>query len=73
MAEWSARQTRNLKVPGWSLAAATCWICSRMSRVEILGHTCKQPNGCLLPVLVFNPYVVFKLLFSNHLSGVPLN
>ena len=26
------------------------WICSRSSRVQILGHACKYPTGCLLPV-----------------------
>ena len=41
VAEWSARRTRNPTVPGSSPALATCWICARSSRVQILGHTCK--------------------------------
>ena len=41
VAEWSARQTRNPAVPGSSPALATCWICSQLSRVQILGHACK--------------------------------
>ena len=41
VAEWSARQTRNLAVPGSSPALATCWICSRSSRVQILDHAYK--------------------------------
>ena len=41
VAEWSARRTRNPAVPGSSPAMATCWICSRSSRVQILGHACK--------------------------------
>ena len=41
VAEWSARQTHNPAVPGSSPALATCWICSRSSRVQILGHACK--------------------------------
>ena len=39
--EWSARRTLNPVVPGSSPALATCWICSRSSRVQILGHACK--------------------------------
>ena len=41
VAEWSALRTRNPAVPGLSPARATCWICSRSSRVQILGHACK--------------------------------
>ena len=41
VAEWSARRTRNPAVPGLSPAMTTCWICSRSSRVQILGHACK--------------------------------
>ena len=41
VAEWSARRTRNPAVPGSSPALATCWICARSSRVQILGHACK--------------------------------
>ena len=41
VAEWSARRTRNSAVPGSSPALATCWICARSSRVQILGHACK--------------------------------
>ena len=41
VAEWSARRTSNPAVPGSSPALATCWICARSSRVQILGHACK--------------------------------
>ena len=41
VAEWSARRTRNPAVPGSSPALATCWICARSSRIQILGHACK--------------------------------
>ena len=41
VAEWSARRTRYLAVPGSSPALATRWICARSSRVQILGHACK--------------------------------
>ena len=44
MTEWSARRTRTPAVPGSSPALATCWICSRSSRVQILGHACKIAN-----------------------------
>ena len=35
LAEWSARRPA---VPGSSTALVTCWISSRSSRVEIVGH-----------------------------------
>ena len=41
VAEWSVRRTRIPAVPGSSPALATCSICSRSSRVQILGHACK--------------------------------
>ena len=41
MGEWSACRTHNPAVPGLSPALATSWICSQLSRVENLGHTCK--------------------------------
>ena len=41
VAEWSVRWTRNLAVQGSSRGLATCWICSRISRVQTLGHACK--------------------------------
>ena len=41
VAELSARWTRTLAVQGSSRALATCWICSRISRVQTLGHACK--------------------------------
>ena len=66
MAEWSARRTRNPAVPGSSPALATCWICVLSSRVQILGHACKEPTGCLLPVGVFNPVMLYlNYLFLN--------
>ena len=41
VAEWSARRTSNPAVLGSSPALATCWICSPLSRVQVLGHACK--------------------------------
>ena len=41
VAEWSVRRTRIPAVPGSSPALVTCWICSRSSRAQILGHACK--------------------------------
>ena len=41
VAEWSAHGTRNPGVLGSSPALPTCWICSQLSRVQILGHTRK--------------------------------
>ena len=67
VAEWSARRTRNPVVPGSSPALATCWICSRSSRAQILGHACKWPTGCLLPVGVLNPVMLYlNYLFSKY-------
>ena len=63
VAEWLPRRTHNPAVPGSSPALATCWICVLSSRVQILGHACKQPTGCLLPVGVFNPV----MLYLNYL------
>ena len=54
MTERSARWTSNPAVPGASSALTTCWTCPRLSRVQIPGHTCKKPTGCLLPVGVLN-------------------
>ena len=68
MAEWSACRTRNQAAPSSSSTLATCWICSWSSCVQILGHVCKQPTGCLLPVGIFNPVFV-----SKYLSGVLAN
>ena len=50
-------------VPGSSPVLATCWICSRFSQVLIVYHAFKQPTGCLLPVGVFNPV----MLYLNYL------
>ena len=66
VAEWSAHGTRNPAVLGSSPALLTCWICSQLSRVQILGHTCKQSTGCLLSVGVFNRvmlYLIKELFF----------
>ena len=41
VAKWSARRTCNPADQGSSPALATCWICARSSRVQILGHACK--------------------------------
>ena len=41
VAEWSARWTRNLAASGSNPAMVTCWICSRFSRVQIRGDSCK--------------------------------
>ena len=59
---------RHMVVPGSSPALDTCWICSRLSRVQILGHACKKPTGCLLPVGVLNPVMLYlNYLFSKYL------
>ena len=60
MAEWSAHQTPNPVALSLSPNLAMCWICSQLSRVQILSHACKWPTGCLLPVGVFN-HVMFYL------------
>ena len=39
VAKWSVHQTHSLVVVGSS--PATCWICSPLSRIQILGHACK--------------------------------
>ena len=46
-----------------SAALAACWIFSRSSRVQILGHACNKPTGYLLPVGVFN----HVMLYLNYL------
>ena len=58
--------------PGSSPTLATCWICSRSSRAQILGHACKSwPTGCLQPVGVLNPVMLYvNYLFSKHLRIV---
>ena len=63
VAECLARRTRNPAVSGSSPALATCWICSRSSRLQILGHACKWPTGCLLPLEGFYPV----MLYLNYL------
>ena len=75
VAEWSAHQTDNLAVLGSRPTLATSWICSQLSQVQILRHTCKQPTGCLLPVGVLNAVMLyyFELFVSKYLSGVPVN
>ena len=66
MAKWLAHRTRNPAVPGASPALATCWICSRPTRVQIYGHACKKPAGCLLPVGGFNSVMLYlNYLFSS--------
>ena len=69
VAEWSARRTRNPAVSDSSPALATCWICSRSSRVQILGHACKSwPTGCLLPVGILHSVILYlNYLFSKYL------
>ena len=58
MAEWSVSQTHNPAVAGASPALTTCWICSRSSRVQIVGYACN---------VIFEYY-----LFLSILSGVLL-
>ena len=41
VAEWSARRSRNPGGSRFKSRFGTCWICSRSSRVQILGHVCK--------------------------------
>ena len=75
MAEWSARRTRSLAAPGLSSALATCWICSRSSRVQILGHACKLISNWLPPTSWHfqSSNVLFTLFVFNYLSGIPVN
>ena len=42
-------------------AEATCWIYLRYFRVQLPGHVSKYPTGCLPPVGVFNPVVLYLL------------
>ena len=79
MAEWSARWTHNLAVPGSNPAMITCWIlvCSKRSdsgeRCEVkkamksrggLGREVREPlSPLLLPRFYF-----FALLFTSHRS-----
>ena len=54
MVPWLRSQRVRLTIQrSWVLvplrALATCWICSQLSRVQILGHTCNKQTGCLLP------------------------
>ena len=71
---WPACWTRNPSVPDSHSTLATCWICSRSSRVQIHGCALNQPTCCLLWGGGFNP-VMFYLdsLFQNYLSGVLVN
>ena len=64
MAEWSVHQTHSLAVMGSS--PATCWICCPLSRIQTLGHACKYPTGCLLPIGDFNPVVLYLNLFLSN-------
>ena len=67
VAKWSGH-THNPVMPGLSPTLATCWICSRLSQAQILGHACKQPTGCLLPVGVLNAVMLYlNYLFSKYL------
>ena len=45
-------------------ALATCWICSRSCQVQILGHACKWPAVCVLPVGVFKLLHLIYLFLS---------
>ena len=44
VAEWLARWTCDSETWSSSPALITSWICSRLSHVQILGHTCKIAN-----------------------------
>ena len=44
-----------VRVPLWRLAR---FVLDR-PRGQILAHACKKPNGCLLPVGVFNPVMLY--------------
>ena len=59
MAEWSVCWTHNPAVTGVSPALTTFWICSWLSRVQILGYACN---------VIFEYY-----LFLSILGGVPIN
>ena len=72
VAECLARWTCNLEAPSSSPALITCWICSRLSHVQILGHTCKIANwvasyqlGFLTMLCSIQIIICFKFLISN--------
>ena len=76
VAGWSARRTRSLTVRGSSFALATCntccrtcWICFRLSWIQILSATpCKAPTGYLPPVKVSILLLYLVCLFFKLLS-----
>ena len=63
MAKWSPCCACTAAVLRSSSTFATCWDCPWLSQVQILIHACKKPTGCLLPVGVFNPV----MLYLNYL------
>ena len=71
MAEWSARWTHNLAVPGSNPAMITCWIlvCSKRSdsgeRCEVK-KAMKSRGG--LGALPLPRFYFFALLFTSHRS-----
>lgn len=68
MAKWSVCQTHNPAVQGLSTTLATCWICSQLSQVEILGHTFNSQLGAsILP----SCDVIFESFVSKeYLNGL---
>ena len=55
-----------------SPALTASWICSQVSRVQILGYACKQPTGCLLPVGILNLVIFHLNLFVSFSLKSPM-
>ena len=67
VAEWTARRTRNSAVPGPCPALATCWICSRLSGVQNLGHTYTQCLRLLRQSHKIVPFCIVDIYISPRL------
>ena len=70
LAEWSARRPAVL---GSSSALGTCWISSRSSRVEIVGHGVNSQlvASCLLGFLIL--LCCIEWFVSKYLTGVSVS
>ena len=65
-----------IRLPGSNPALATGWIssCSQSFSSSHPRPRLVKPTGCLLPVGVFNPVMLYlNSLFLNYLSGLPVN
>ena len=70
MSERLGRWTCNPEVPSSSPALNVSWICSRLSRVQILGHALNSQLFCLLPDGILNP-VKFNLNYLFQACSWP--